>query len=239
MLRKRISELRSRKTQTPEKQGPLGTPGKQDARPPTASLQEPEGVQVALSAIVSYHLPTHRSGWDEEGPDPPLELAVRRPETRLQSLPSPHSQEAAQQDSRPPLLGGDCFQLKICDLFKLLPPHDPVSPPSSKTPRREGGAPAPDSPLSVPSSGKWDNWAQVRMPGTSSGSLLVNAWSFGVYFQNQPETAEETGGPHLPVSIRAPLVGKRHLSGPKGAPPSHAMGPWNGHATFLRASVFP
>ena len=84
MLRKRISELRSRKTQTPEKQGPLGTPGKQDARPPTASLQEPEGVQVALSAIVSYHLPTHRSGWDEEGPDPPLELAVRRPETGLQ-----------------------------------------------------------------------------------------------------------------------------------------------------------
>lgn len=105
MLRKRISELRSRKTQTPEKQDPLGTPGKQDARPPTASLQEPEGVQVALSAIVSYHLPTHRPGWDEEGPDPPLELAVRRPETRLQSLPSPRSQEATSAGFKAPTAG--------------------------------------------------------------------------------------------------------------------------------------
>lgn len=80
-LRKRMSEPRSLKTQTAETRDSPGTHVGGDPQllwrlPPTASLQEPQGVQVALSAVVGHSLPTHRSGWDGEGLDLPLELVV-------------------------------------------------------------------------------------------------------------------------------------------------------------------
>lgn len=60
---------------------------------------------------------------------------------------------------------------------------------------------------------------------------------FDVYFQNQPEIAEETGGPHPPVSIRAPPMGKRHLQVQERTLPSLPVWPQDGHTTFLRASA--
>ena len=60
-----MNEPRSLRTQIAERREPPGThmggamPSSCGGLPPTASLQEPQGIQVALSAAVGHYLPTH------------------------------------------------------------------------------------------------------------------------------------------------------------------------------------
>lgn len=61
-----MNEPRSLRTQIAERWDLPGThmgggamPSSCGGLPPTASLQEPQGIQVALSAAVGHYLPTH------------------------------------------------------------------------------------------------------------------------------------------------------------------------------------
>lgn len=145
---------------------------------PTASLQEPEGVQVALSAVVGYHLPTHRAEGDGQGLALALELwSQARQSSPAGSHPRPAraTQEPPRQGSRTPVLGreghgtADRMSCSIC-----FPPHSPMALPSSKTPWWGGGSSSRLSNLRlVLTSGKWDKVAWPRTPGTLPASLCV------------------------------------------------------------------
>lgn len=180
-LRERMQELRSLTVQTPGKQDLLGLPTPPPPPwelSPTASLQEPEGVQVALSAVVGYHLPTHRAEGDGQGLALALELwSQARQSSPAGSHPRPAraTQEPPRQGSRTPVLGreghgtADRMSCSIC-----FPPHSPMALPSSKTPWWGGGSSSRLSNLRlVLTSGKWDKVAWPRTPGTLPASLCV------------------------------------------------------------------
>lgn len=128
--------------------------------PPTASLQEPEGIQVTLSAVVRCYLQTHRSGWGGEGLALPPELCSQ---ARDLSSPGSHPcpacapQEAPQQDSRTPcwvgmVTGPQAGQAAPSAALPTAPCHLPPL-------RLLGGGSCSRlfSPVSVPSSGQHGN----------------------------------------------------------------------------------